>query len=124
MDQSVRGPGAWLVLDRSLQCFTMASIKPNLFLFLQRHQSESVWGVTMEEGGCTWDSPLESPPSPGASGERNHVEPCGLTFLRRERTLCYCWVVHARWAVGIVFFFLFFSLLKRKALRNLFLFFL
>lgn len=30
-------------------------------------------------------------------------------FLRLERTLCYCWAVHARWAVGIVFFFLFFS---------------
>lgn len=69
-------------------------------------------------------SPLESPPSPRASGEWNRVEPRGLTFLRLERTLCYCWAVHARWAVGIVFFFLFFSLLKRKALRNLFLFFL
>lgn len=33
-------------------------------------------------------------------------------FLRLERTLCYCWAVHARWAVGIVFFFLFFSLFQ------------
>ena len=68
-------------------------------------------------------APLVSPPSPGASGEWNRVAALGLTFLRRERTLCYSWAVHARWAVGIVFFFLFFSLLKRKALRNNFLFF-
>lgn len=59
------------------------------------------------------------PPGRPALQSKRRTEVCGLTFLHPEHTLCYCWVVRGRWAVGIVFFFLFFSLLKRKALRNL-----
>lgn len=67
----------------------------------------------------TGSPPFESPRPPSPRSKRQ-MEMCGLTFLHPEHLLCYCWVAHGRWAVGIVFFFLFFSLLKRKALRNLF----
>lgn len=48
------------------------------------------------------------------------MEMCGLTFLHPEHLLCYCWVAHGRWAVGIVFFFPFFFPFGKKSIEESF----